>query len=166
MGNVKMILAFGLVCSLLLPSCEKDPDTGFQDPAFKLEFLSGTVITENDLLYYDASSHLFHLKSELDENALSDFSVMIYDDTIYKGEIVSSASSFIPGCPYYISDGFFQGADLILIGTTLDSEDLRNDERILDVLSSRNCDPGSGPSNGFPAGASIPHPRDIPPRTA
>ena len=129
MRNFNMILAFGLVFIFLLPSCEKDPDLEFKEPAFKLEFLSGTVITENDLLYYDASSHLFHLKRELDENSLSDFSVMIYGDTIYQGKIVSSVSSTIPNYPYYISDGFFQGADLIMIGTTIGSGDLRNDEK-------------------------------------
>ena len=138
MRNFNMILAFGLVFIFLLPSCEKDPDLEFKEPAFKLEFLSGTVITENDLLYYDASSHLFHLKRELDENSLSDFSVMIYGDIIYQGKIVSSVSSTIPNYPYYISDGFFQGADLIMIGTTIGSGDLRNDERILDLLRSRN----------------------------
>jgi len=64
MRNFIVILTIGTIIFLLLPSCEKDPDIQFKDTAFKLEFLSGTVITENDLLYYDASSHLFHLKSE------------------------------------------------------------------------------------------------------
>jgi len=107
-----MILTLGLILILVLSSCEKDPDLEFKEPAFKLEFLSGTVITENDLLYYDASSHLFHLKRALDENSLSDFSVMIYGDTVYQGKIVSSLSSAFPDYPYYISDGFFQGAIL------------------------------------------------------
>lgn len=138
MRNFNMILAFGLVFILLLASCKKDSDIEFNEPAFKLEFMSGAVITENDLLYYDASSHLFHLKSEPDKNSLSDFSVMIYGDTIYQGKIISSFSSAFPNYPYYISDGFFQGADLIMIGTTIGSGDLRNDERILDLLRSRN----------------------------
>lgn len=138
MRNFNVILAFGLAFILLLPSCEIDSDIIFGEPAFKLEFISGAVITENDLLYYDASSHLFHLKRELDRNSLSDFSVIIYGDTIYQGKIVSSFSSAFPNYPYYISDGFFQGADLIMIGTTVGSGDLRNDKRILDLLRSRN----------------------------
>jgi hypothetical protein len=138
MRNFIVIFAIGTIIFILFPSCEKDPDIEFKEPAFKLEFLSGTVITENDLLYYDASSHLFHLKSELDEKSLSDFSVMIYGDTIYQGKIVSSVSSAIPDYPYYICDGLFLGNDIIEIRSTIESENLLNDERILNLLSSRN----------------------------
>lgn len=138
MKNLIVILNIGIIFSLLFSSCEKGPDAEFKEPAFKLEFLSGTVITENDLLYYDASSHLFHLKSELDKKSLSDFSVIVYGDTIYQGEIVSSLSSVIPDCPYYISDGFFLGDDIIGMGSTLEPGNLLNDERILNLLRSRN----------------------------
>ena len=138
MRNLIVILTIGIIFFLLLSSCEKDPDIEFKEPAFKLEFLSGTVITENDLLYYDASSHLFHLKSELDEKSLSDFSVIVYGDTIYQGKIVSSVSSTIPNYPYYISDGLFLGNDIIEIRSTIEPENLLNDERILNLLSSRN----------------------------
>lgn len=138
MRNFIVILTIEIIIFLLLPSCEKEPGIEFKEPAFKLEFLSGTVITENDLLYYDASSHLFHLKSEIDEKSLSDFSVMISGDTIYQGKIVSSISSAIPDYPYYISDGLFLGNDIIEIRSTIESENLLNDERILKLLSGRN----------------------------
>jgi hypothetical protein len=110
----------------------------FSEPAFKLEFLSGTVITENDLLYYDTSSHLFYLKNGLEEGALSDFSVMVYGDTIYQGKIVSSLSSTIPNYGYFISDGLYLKNDIIEIHTTLGQDNLLNDSRILDLFESRN----------------------------
>jgi len=137
MKNYK-ILTFGFIFILSLHSCDKDLDMEFNEPAFKLEFLSGTVITENDLLYYDASSHLFHLKNGLEKGALSDFSVMVYSDTIYQGKIASSLSSAIPNYPYFISDGLFLGDDIIEVHSTLEQDNLLNDNRILDVLKSRN----------------------------
>ena len=138
MKNLIVLSTIGIIFFLSFTSCEKDFDTEFKEPAFKLEFLSGTVITENDLLYYDASSHLFHLKSGLDEKSLSDFSITIYGDTIYQGKIVSSVSSAIPDHPYYISDGLFLGNDIIEIRSTIEPENLLNDERILNLLRSRN----------------------------
>ncbi len=138
MRNLTVILTIGIIFFLSLSSCEKDPDIEFKEPAFKLEFSSGTVITENDLLYYDASSHLFHLKSELDEKSLSDFSVIVYGDTIYQGKIASSVSSALPDYPYYISDGLFLGNDIIEIRSTIEPGNLLNDERILNLLRSRN----------------------------
>ena len=62
MKTINIVLILGLIFGLYLISCESESDTNLNDSEFKVEFSDSTLITENDLLYYDSSTHLLFLK--------------------------------------------------------------------------------------------------------
>jgi len=135
MKTLKIILTLGIIFSLFLYSCESDNDTNLNDSKFKVEFSDGNVITENDLLFYDSSTHFLFLKKDFDFNqSISGFYVFVDNDTIYQGIIHSCVLSTPPLSPFFITDCFHYGNDIIEIGCYTESNDLRNDQRIINAL--------------------------------
>ncbi len=138
MRNFNMILTFGLVLILLLPSCEKENELNLNNE-FKIEFNDGKTITENNILFYDHSTHLIYLKSDLELNQnITDFNVSIAEDTIYNGIIFSCNISSMPPSSYFIVDCFQYGNDILEVGYYGGSNDLRNDPRIIDAFENSN----------------------------
>jgi len=132
------ILTFGLILVLLLPSCKKENELNLNNE-FKITFNDGTTITENDILFYDRSTHLIYLKNDLELNQnITDFNVSVAGETIYNGIIFSCKFSSIPSSPYFIVDCFHYGNDILEIEYYGESKDLRNDPRIIDAFENSN----------------------------
>ena len=136
MKTLNFILISGFIISLFLCSCESGHDT---DPKFRLEFSDGTEITENDIQFYDSATHFLFLKENFDLNqSISGFSIFVNNDTIYKGIKHSCMLSSPPPAPFFITDCFLYGHDIVEIGYYPYSKDLRNDERIINALKNDN----------------------------
>lgn len=139
MKTLNFILTFGFIFSLLLSSCESENDSNLNDSKFRLEFSDGSEITENDILFYDSSTHFLFLKKDLEFNqSISGFSVLVDNDTIYTGIMHSCMLSTPPLSPFYITDCFHYGNGILEIGFYADSIDLRNDQRIINALKNGN----------------------------
>jgi len=135
MKNNIFQLGLGLVICLTLISCDKSDQALNQDTAFTIEFSDGTVITENNLLYYDSSTHLLYLKENLIYNQTpTDFTVFVDQEIMYQGIIYSSYLSSFPPQPLYILEPGLYGDNIIQIGCIDDQADKRNDSRILNAL--------------------------------
>ncbi len=138
MRKLNAILTLGLLSVLLFSSCEKENVLNLNG-GFRIEFNDGKTITGKDILFYDRSTHLIYLKSDLQLNQnTTDFNVLITEDTIYHGIIFSCALSSMPPSPYFIVDCFQYGNDILEIGYYGDSNDLRNDPRIIDAFENSN----------------------------
>lgn len=138
MRNFNVILTFGLLFILLLTSCENLNELNLND-GFKIKFNDGKILTEKDILFYDCSTHLIYLKGDLELNKnISDFNVSIAEDTIYHGVIYSCILSSPPPSPYFISDCFLYGHNILALGYCGESNDLRNDSRIIDAFDNSN----------------------------
>lgn len=134
MRNSNTILTLGLLSILLFTSCEKENAFSLND-GFKIKFNDREIITENEILFYDSSTHLIYLRNDLQLNQNSnDFNVSVNEDTIYSGIIYSCVLSSMPPSPYFIVDCFLYGNDILEIGYYGESNDLRNDQRIIDAL--------------------------------
>jgi len=138
MRNFIIILTLGLLPVLFLASCAKENALKLNDE-FKIEFNDGKIITEKNILFYDSSTHLIFLKSDLELSQNStDFKVSVAGDTIYHGIIYSCSLSSMPPSPYYIVDCFQYGNDILEVGYYGESNDLRNDPRITDAFENSN----------------------------
>jgi len=128
-----------LIISLFLISCDPESNTNRSDSEFKVEFSDSTLITEDNLLFYDSSTYLLFLKRDFEFNqSMSGFNVFVDNDTIYQGIIYPCVLSAPPPSPYYILDCFIYGYDIIEIGCYGESNDLRNDQRIISALKNSN----------------------------
>ncbi len=145
MKNVYSISIFILISGIFLISCESENNTTPNDPEFSIEFSDGTIIGENDLLFYDSSTHMLFLKEALildyeeikEHNFLfSTFAVLVGKDTIYKGILYPSVFSAMPPVPIYIFRDFdyYYGNNIVQIQCYIDSLDFRNDLRIIHAL--------------------------------
>lgn len=138
MKTFNFILTFCFLICLFF-SCESEIDKTIKNSMFKLKFSNGTEITETDIKYYDSATHFLYLKENLDFNkSITGYSVFVDDDTIYKGIIQSCALSSLPKSPYFISDCFSNGYNIVEFGFISNSKDLRNDTRIINSLKSDN----------------------------
>ncbi len=138
MINLNITLTYGLVLTLLLLSCKKEDEHVLNDE-FKIEFNDGKTITETDILFYDQSTHLIYLKSDLILNPnITDFNVSVGEDNIYNGIIYSCNLSSMPTSPYSIVDCFLYGNNILEIGYYGGSMDLRNDPRIIEAFENRH----------------------------
>ena len=138
MRNLIMIITLGLLSVLFLSSCENENALNLNDE-FKIEFNNGKIITGKDILFYDRATHLIYLKSDLELNQnITDFNVLIAKDTIYHGIIYSCNLSSMPPSPYFIVDCFQYGYDILEVGYYGESNDLRNDPRIIDAFEKSN----------------------------
>ncbi len=100
-----------------------------------MEFSDGTEVCEKDLIYYDSSTHLLFLKKNLEfKQPVLGFNVLVDNDTIYQGIIHPCVLSTPPPSPFFITDCYLYGNDIIEIGCFTESNDLRNDQCIIDAL--------------------------------
>lgn len=130
-------MIFSLLSVLFFTSCEEDET--ILDSEFRIEFSDGTQITANNILYCDSSTHLLFLKGNLElSQSVSDFNLVVNNDTVFNGIIHSCVLSSPPPLPHYISDCFLYGNNILEIGFYGDSNDLRNDPRIINALKNRN----------------------------
>jgi hypothetical protein len=135
MKILNFFLTFGFMLGLF--SCETD--TNLNHSVFRLEFSDGTEIVKSDIQFYDSATHFIFLKKNLDFNqTISGFSVLVNNDTIYKGIKHSCMLSTRPPSTFFITDCFFYGNDIVDIGFYPYSNDLRNDQRIIDALKDDN----------------------------
>ncbi|MFA5974130.1 MAG: hypothetical protein WC780_17410 [Lentimicrobiaceae bacterium] len=138
MRNLILILTLGLLPVLFLSSCAKENALNLNDE-FKIEFNNGKTITEKDILFYDSSTHLIYLKSDLELTSdITGFNVSVAGDTIYHGIIYSCSLSSFPPSPYFIVDCFQFGNDILEIGYYGESNDLRDDPRIINAFENSN----------------------------
>jgi hypothetical protein len=134
MRNLIVISILGFLPVLFFSSCENEDKISFNNE-FKIEFNNGKTITEQDILFYDRSTHLIYLKRDMDLNKnATDFYVSIAGDTIYQGIINSCNLSSMPPSPYFIQDCFHYGYDILEIGFNGASVDLRNAPDILNAF--------------------------------
>jgi len=139
MKTFSIVSILELILSLFLISCDPESNTNRIDSEFKVEFSDGTLITEDNLLFYDSSTYLLFLKRDFDFNqTMSGFNVLVDNVTIYQGIIYPCALSAPPPSPYYILDCFLYGNDIIEIGCYGESNNLRNDQRIISALKNSN----------------------------
>lgn len=138
MKTAKIVIGSGLIFISFLFSCESDNDINLKDE-FKIEFNDGTVITERNIAFYDSSTHLLFLKNDFELNPnVSDFNVLVENDTIYHGIIYPCEQSVPPHIPFHISNCFHYGNNIIEMGFYGASGDLRNDPRILNAFENSN----------------------------
>ena len=127
------------VSLIITNSCNTDPNVNLNDSELTIEFSDGTLLTESDIEFYDSSTYTYFLKSHLiTETPISDFKVKVNNDSILGGVLHSCALSSMPPTPYFISDCFFSGRDIITIGHYGDGENIRNDSRIINSLRENN----------------------------
>ena len=139
MKTINLIMVIGLLIIMISKSCDSNPDVKLNDSELSIEFSDGTVLTENEIEFYDSSTHTFFLKSNLvSENALTDFKIRVDTDSILGGVFHSCVLSSMPPTPYYISDCFFSGLDVLTIGFYGSGENVLNDTRILNSLMGSN----------------------------
>ncbi len=139
MKILNFILISSFIISLFLTSCESENDTNVNDSGFRLEFSDGTEISESDILYYDSATHFLFLKEILDFNqSISGFSILVNNDTIYKGIKHSCMLSSPPHTTFFITDCFHYGHDIVELGYYPYSADLRNDQRIINAFKNDN----------------------------
>src|SRR4030042_1064147 len=139
MKTFSIVSILELILRLFLISCDPESNINRSDSEFKVEFSDGTLITEDNLLFYDSSTYLLFLKGDFDFNqSMSGFNVLVDKDTIYQGIIYPCALSAPPPLPYYILDCFLYDYDIIEIGCYGESNDLRNDQRIISALKNSN----------------------------
>ncbi|MFA9392017.1 MAG: hypothetical protein ACERKD_19565 [Prolixibacteraceae bacterium] len=139
MKTIKLILLFLLFSFMLLVSCEFDPALKVNDTALEIEFSDGTIIVENDIEFYDSSTCTYFLKSELLPNEnFTDFKIKVNNDSILGGVFFSCFLSSMPPTPYFISDCFFSGFDVLKIGYYGDGKNRLNDEQIINSLKENN----------------------------
>ena len=151
--NVFILLIF----TLLIAGCSGD-DASLSDPQEGYGSLSSDVnpggvwlkvdgvmiIGTSDIDYYDASSHIFYLKSELPnlkevEHGKS-LSVFVDQTEIYSCSFHSLLSSSVPTGPYILSDIFLYPLYVVKINFSSFSygdniiTDPRDDDRIIEAL--------------------------------
>jgi hypothetical protein len=135
MKNTNIQLILFLIIIFFQISCAKDDLTMNKGDKFYLKFSDGTTISENDIEFYDTSSHLLFLKHELllNKSKLS-FNAIVDKDTIYHGVIFPAIFSSRPSQAIFILDQSMYGNNIIHIDCYIDSFDFRNDQRIINAL--------------------------------
>ena len=146
MRTMSHILKLGFIISLvLLISCESE-NNAFDKSGFYLEISDDTIITEDDILYYDSSSCILFLKDDIyfsykeseSGNILkNEFTVFVNRDIIYQGVIYPYDYMTIagPSMPFFIyRDEQDLDRSVMEIRFAGYSSDLRNDPRIINAL--------------------------------
>lgn len=132
---INLFMVIGFLIFMILNSCDSDPNVELNNSELSIEFSDGTILTENEIEFYDSSTHTFFLKSDLiAETPLTDFRIRVDTDSILGGVFHSCVLSSMPPTPYYISDCFFSGHDILTIGYYGTGENVLNDSRILNSL--------------------------------
>ena len=139
MKTIKSILLFGFFICLISNSCDSDPNGDLNNSSLTIEFSNEILVTENEIDFYDNSTHTYFLKSDLSsETPIKDFKIKVDNDSILGGVLYSCALSAPPRTPYYISDCFFSGRDILTIEYYGNGDNLLNDTRIINSLKESN----------------------------
>ncbi|MBN2349043.1 MAG: hypothetical protein JXJ22_09410 [Bacteroidales bacterium] len=143
MKNLFILLSFGFLSVCFFTSCETETktetDNYLADNNFHLLFSDSTVIHQNDVYYYDSSTHIFFLNKDLEfRHQPTFFKVYAENEKIYQGTIHPCAFSSLPLSIFSISDCFFYGKNCIQVDCQDESNDLRNDPRIINSLENNN----------------------------
>ncbi len=146
MRTISFIINLGFLIGLIsLFSCESEINEDDKS-GFYIEISDGTIITEDDLLYYDSSSCILFLKDLIylsykeseSGNLLENwFTVFVNGDTIYQGAIYpyDYMTSAGPPLPFIIyRDIHDLDRSVLEIRFAGFSNDLRNDSRIINAL--------------------------------
>ncbi len=124
-----------LVSGIAVISCEPLTDTNLKKSGFRIAFSEGTILGGNEIMFYDSSAHLLFLKENLEfKQGATGFDVLVNNDTIYQGTIFPCYLSSRPLSQFVITDCFFYGKNVIEIGCSQETNDLRNDPRIINSL--------------------------------
>jgi len=121
--------------SLFFISCESQNNLDLDNSGFRLVFNDGTEITGSGVQSYDSATHLLFLKKDLHiTQQMTAFSVLVSDDTIYKGIKHSCYLSSWPPETFYVGDCFFYGHKILALEYYPHSGDVRNDPRIINAF--------------------------------
>ena len=149
MKETYKLLIIGLVLSLALFSCEKEPE-GYNELLITLS--NGIVLNQDDIVFYDSADCIFLLKDSISFEYRSgtdppgieyvDFSISLDKDTIYRGVVFMGESSLGPSNPTYIAcyepRGYFNSNILDVKYKNnfhgLAYTDARNDDRLISFL--------------------------------
>ncbi len=143
MKSFHWIVFIGVICLL---SCDDGLFSNLKDPEFSIEFYDGTIISEEDILFYDSSTCILFLEKDLyisyreykDENICvlsSEFSVYVNKEIIYKGMVFPYLFAAMAPSPIFVfRDIHSYGHSILPIECYFDSLDFRNDSRIISAL--------------------------------
>jgi len=116
-----------------------DSNKDLNDSVLTIEFSYGKQLTENDIEFYDSSTHTYFLKSDLlFETPMTDFKIKVNGDSVLGGVLHLCVLSSMPPTPYFITDCFFSGRNILRIGYYGNGENLLNDSRIINSLKESN----------------------------
>lgn len=129
---------------LLAVACKKSQQTKTNSNSISIVVAGKVLLNDNDIEYYDSSSHIFYLKNPQTIDIEQGGAFSVYADTqeVYKGSIVPTYSSYMPTgifiTPSYSKENTFT-IPISFSGRISESgvelvKDERNDSRIIDVL--------------------------------
>jgi hypothetical protein len=135
---------FGLLISYVQISCDSEKDTKHNIPGFSIEFSDGTIIKEDDILFYDSSTCILFLKKNLtliigpEESpyTYTKFSVFVNEDKIYEGIFYPVIFEAMAPEPYISSKTYPDFNSNIL--EIKQHKDIANDYRIIESLKKSN----------------------------
>jgi len=131
MKTNNIFLLFGFLILMISNSCDSDHIGDLNDSDLTIEFSDGTLLTKNEINFYDSSTNTYFLKSELkSDSPWTSFKVKVNNDSI---ELSSP-----PPTPYYISNCFFSGRDILTIDYYGNEDNTLNDSRIINSLKESN----------------------------
>lgn len=139
---MKLFPVSTILLLFLLSACQKE-DKQTLSGAFSIQ-IGKQIFTQNDIDYYDFSSHLIYLKPgvsfESKTMETGEFAVSAGNELIYEGWLLPGFSSLAPSGLYIPTPGFYNDY-IIPICFSPDPSgqtDLRKDPRILMVLKSNH----------------------------
>lgn len=136
---VRIILTLGFLICVIANSCDTEPDADTGNSELTIELSDDIRLKESDIEFYDSSTHTFFLKSDLlSETPITEFKIKVNREIILRGVSHSCFLSSMPPTPYFISDCFFSGRDILTIGYYGSGENLLNDKRIINSLKESN----------------------------
>lgn len=139
MKPIKTILIFGFFIGMIINSCDNEPNIDLNDSELTIEFSNGELLTENDIEFYDSSTNTYFLKSNLlSDTQITDFKIQVNSDSVLGGGLHLCVLSSMPPTPYFITDCFFSGRNILRIGYYGNGENLLNDSRIINSLEESN----------------------------
>ncbi|MFA6401784.1 MAG: hypothetical protein WCX31_09195 [Salinivirgaceae bacterium] len=139
MKTINLFLLVGFLIFMFSNSCDSDLNVDLNDSELTIEFSDGMSLTENEIDFYDSSTHTYFLKSDLIfETPLTSFKIKVNNDSLYGGVFYSCELSSPPLSPYFISYCFFSGRNILTIGYYGNEENLINDPQIVYSLIENN----------------------------
>jgi hypothetical protein len=139
MKTNNIFLLFGFLILMISNSCDSDHIGDLNDSDLTIEFSDGTLLTKNEINFYDSSTNTYFLKSELkSDSPWTSFKVKVNNDSIFGGVFHSCELSSPPPTPYYISNCFFSGRDILTIDYYGNEDNTLNDSRIINSLKESN----------------------------